>query len=61
MLLDSFGFRFTIVFEVFLRVSVGIRFRVLIQLESYILSDRRFTPVAIADSIYCRTGTGLRQ
>jgi hypothetical protein len=41
-------------------VSVGIRFGVLIQLESYIPSDRRFTLVAVADSIYCLTGTGLR-
>jgi hypothetical protein len=39
----------------------GIRFGVLIQLESYIPSDRRFTLIAVADSIYCRTGRGLMQ
>ena len=60
-LLDSFGFRFTIDFVVFLKVSIGIRFGVLIQLECYIPSDRRFSLVAIPGRIYCRTGTGLRQ
>ena len=60
-LLDTFGFLFTIDFKVFLRVSVGIRFGVLIQLESYIPSDRHFTLIAVAYSTYCCTGTGLRQ
>ena len=60
-LLDSFGFRLTIDFVSFLRVSVGNRFGVLIELESNIPSDRRITLRAVDDSIYCRTGTGLRQ
>ncbi len=44
-----------------LRESSGNRFGVLIQLESNIPSDRRITLSADADSIYCRTDTGLRQ
>ena len=54
-------FRVPIYFIFFLTVSVGIGFGVLIQLESFIPSDRRFALIAVADSIYCRTSTGRSQ